>query len=220
MTTTTEKVTPLRLEDWGTLDYTEAFSRQDKMVLDLQQQRIIDTLVLVQHPQVVTLGRRGSEADLRCPAESFTASGVALQHINRGGLATAHEPGQLVAYPIVQLKRKDLRWFANTFLQVVVSVLADFGVEGYLKEGEPGVWVHNRKICSFGIAVKKWISSHGIALNVNNNLETFKMIIPCGRAEENVTSLACELGHELNMAEVKERFVQHFLHVFAYQLKD
>ncbi|MDX2480925.1 MAG: lipoyl(octanoyl) transferase LipB [Desulfuromusa sp.] len=211
--------TLIEVDDWGLLDYEAAFARQEQMVADRQQDLIGDTLVLVEHPAVVTLGRRASDADLLQPVANFSSSGVALRNINRGGLATAHEPGQLVVYPILALKRKDLRWYANTFLNVVISVLNDYGLEGKLKPGEPGVWVDGRKICSFGIAIKKWISSHGIALNINNDLQTFNMIIPCGRPQENVTSVARELGSEIDMREIKQNFVQHFIAAFAYQLK-
>lgn len=211
--------TPLVIEDWGLLGYVASFKRQEQRVQERLQGRGVDTLVLVEHPAVVTLGRRGSAADLRYPAADFTAAGISLQHINRGGLATAHEPGQLVAYPIIVLKRRDLRWFADTFLTAVVAVLSDYGLSGELKAGEPGVWVNGRKICSFGIAVKKWISSHGIALNVNNDLQTFDMIVPCGHPQEVVTSVARELGRPPDMTVFKESFVQHFLSTFAYELK-
>ncbi|MCW8858269.1 MAG: lipoyl(octanoyl) transferase LipB, partial [Deltaproteobacteria bacterium] len=135
---------------------------------------------------------------------------------NRGGLATAHEPGQLVAYPVIALKKKDLRWFADQFLLVVIHLLADYGIEGRLKAGEPGVWVDGRKICSFGIALKKWISSHGIALNINNSLDTFDMIVPCGQPQEVVTSLRRELGEAVDQDLIKDRFVTHFCKAFDY----
>ena len=213
------ELTPLCVKDWGLLDYEVAFARQEQLVLDRQKNLGVDTLVLVEHPAIVTMGRRASDADLRHPAETFSSSGIDLRYINRGGLATAHEPGQLVAYPIVTLKRKDLRWYANLFLNVVIATLTDYGLQGTLKEGEPGVWVNDRKICSFGIAIKKWVSSHGIALNVNNDLQTFDLIIPCGRPQENVTSVARELDSEIDMVELKQKFTQHFLAAFAYELK-
>ncbi len=208
----------LVLQDWGLLDYSDALQRQEQLVSNHLAGQGQDTLVLVEHPATVTLGRRGSEADLRLAESYFTARGVTLQNINRGGLATAHEPGQLVAYPILLLKKKDLRWFAQAFLQVVVALLADYGLSGVLKEGEPGVWVEGRKICSFGIALKKWVSSHGIALNVNNDLSTFDMIVPCGRPTEVVTSMQKELGRQVPMAELRQRFVHHFVAAFAYRL--
>lgn len=211
------QLSPLVVEDWGVLEYRLALERQAELVQRHLLGCGIDTLVLVEHPPTVTLGRRGSEADLRFAEPAFETQGVSLQSINRGGLATAHEPGQLVAYPILALKRRDVRWFAQTFLGAVVSLLDDYGLEGQLKEGEPGVWVNGRKICSFGIALKKWICSHGIALNVNNNLKTFDMIIPCGRPQEVVTSMARELGSELSLSAVRQGFVGHFARAFAYR---
>ncbi len=211
--------TSILLEDWGSLAYEEAFSRQEQLVSELQQGLRGDTLVLVEHPPVVTLGRRASNDDLRLPAKDFSSVNVGLQEINRGGLATAHEPGQLVVYPIVELKIKDLRWFANTFLGVVVAVLKEFGLQGDLKEGEPGVWVEGRKICSFGIAVKKWVTSHGVAINVNNDLSTFNLIVPCGRPQEKVTSVSRELNLSVNMTDFKQKLVEHFLVAFACKLQ-
>ena len=216
----TSDFSSLKIVDWGLLDYRQSFNRQAELV----QQRLAghgkDTLVLVEHPPTVTLGRRGSDADLRLAESAFSSRGVCLQNINRGGLATAHEPGQLIAYPILELKRKDVRWFAQTFLGAVVDLLAEYGLSGQLKEGEPGVWVNGRKICSFGIALKKWVSSHGIALNVNNDLATFDMIIPCGRPEEIVTSMSRERGAEQPMSEVRQRFVRHFCRAFGYRPVD
>ncbi|MCD6580299.1 MAG: lipoyl(octanoyl) transferase LipB [Desulfuromusa sp.] len=211
-----QKKTPINIEDWGLTDYWLAFERQAEMVQARVAGQGSDTLVFVEHPITVTLGRRATQADLHFPEKIYAERGITLQKINRGGLATAHEPGQLVVYPIIKLKKKDLRWFANQFLNVVISLLADYGVQGDLKEGEPGVWVDGRKICSFGIALKKWVSSHGIALNINNSLETFAMIVPCGRPSEMVTSLSKELGHSVDMVEAKTRFIEHFCSAFAY----
>jgi len=218
MTLIEKNITALIIDDWGLTDYWVAFDRQKEMVAARLAGCGDDTLVFVEHPTTVTLGRRATGDDLLFPEKIFSERGVSLQKINRGGLATAHEPGQLVVYPIVQLKKKDLRWFANRFLNIVISVLADYGVEGYLKEGEPGVWVDGRKICSFGIALQKWISSHGIALNINNTLKTFEMIVPCGRPDEVVTSLSRELNQSVDMAEVKKHFSRHFCKAFSYEI--
>jgi len=208
--------TPLRIADWGLLDYQQAFARQAQLV----QQRLggegRDTLVLVEHPPTVTMGRRASQGDLHYPEEFYAKQGVSLQKINRGGLATAHEPGQLVAYPLILLKKRDLRWYADQLLQAVIDLLADYGLKAELKPDEPGVWVEGRKICSFGIALKRWIASHGIALNLNNSLTTFELIVPCGRPSETVTSVAREVGRSVSMSEAKERFVKHFCTAFDY----
>jgi lipoate-protein ligase B len=186
------------------------------MVQEILAEVRCDTLVFVEHPETVTLGRRATAADLHLSEAVFATRGVVLQKINRGGLATAHEPGQFVVYPIIRLKKKDLRWFADQFLRVVISLLADYGIEGHLKDGEPGVWVDNRKICSFGIALKRWVSCHGIALNMNNTLETFDTIVPCGHPDEQVTSLARELGCPVDKTEAKFLFTQHFCRTFDY----
>jgi lipoate-protein ligase B len=219
MSSINQNTTSLDIEDWGLIDYSSAFERQTEMVQARLAGRGSDALIFVEHPTTVTLGRRATQADLHFPENVFAERGIALQEINRGGLATAHEPGQLVVYPIVELKQKDLRWYANQLLTVVVNVLADYAVDGYLKDGEPGVWVDGRKICSFGIALKKWISSHGIALNLNNSLETFAMIVPCGRPDEMVTSLGHELKRSIDIAEAKMRFVEHFCVAFDYHKK-
>lgn len=211
--------TALNIEDWGLTDYWRAFDRQIEMVQAHLAGRGCDTLIFVEHPTTVTLGRRATQADLNFPENVFAERGIRLQKINRGGLATAHEPGQLVVYPIVQLKKKDLRWFAHLLLTVVIDLLADYNIDGYLKDGEPGVWVGGRKICSFGIALKKWISSHGIALNLNNSLDTFAMIVPCGRPDEVVTSLSRELNRTVDITEAKIRFIHHFCAAFEYYKK-
>jgi len=216
MTTIYHKKTSLVVADWGLVDYQSAFERQSALVQARLAGEGCDTLILVEHPATVTLGRRATAADLHFSEGAYAERGIALHTINRGGLATAHEPGQLVVYPLVVLKQKDLRWFAHSFLQAVVALLEDYGVEGYLKDGEPGVWVHGCKICSFGIAVKKWISSHGIALNVNNDLDVFSTIVACGRPAEVVTSLKRELGTPVDLAVVKKRFVKYFCAGFDY----
>lgn len=210
--------TSLVLSDWGVLDYKLAFDRQERLVSQYLHGDCQDTLILVEHPPTVTLGRRATAEDLHFADTFFAEKGVALQKINRGGLATAHEPGQLVVYPIVRLKQKDVRWYADSFLQVVIRVLADLDLEGELKTGEPGVWVNGRKICSFGIALKKWVSMHGVAVNINNSLETFNLIVPCGRPEEVVTSVRHELGHQVDLRFVKESFVRHFCSMFDYEI--
>ena len=206
----------LEIHKWGLVDYDEALSRQQKLQGLRIDGAIADRLILVEHPPVVTLGLRGGEEDLRCSEAQIGQHGIALHHINRGGFATAHEPGQLVAYPIILLKKKDLRWYSETFLQSLAATLADFDLEAEFKENEPGLWVNGSKIASFGIAVKKWVSSHGIALNVNNDLQTFNMIVPCGKPTESVTTMARELGRKIEMSDVLARFTGHFCRLFGY----
>lgn len=209
----------LKVVDWGLLSYTEAYERQQEMVVALQEQRADDTLFLVEHPAVVTLGKRGNEGDLRFQKDFLTSRGVELFSIDRGGQATAHEPGQLVAYPLIRLPRKNLHWYAQTFLECVAEVLKSYGLDPQFKTGEPGLWVNGSKITSFGIAVKKWVTSHGIALNVNNDLAAFGMIVPCGKSTETVTSISKELGAPVDMDEVKGRLISSFCKAFDYQFE-
>ena len=126
----------------------------------------------------------------------------------------------MVAYPIVRLQKKDLRWYSQTFLQALAATLADYGLAAELHEGEPGLWVNGSKIASFGIAVKKWVASHGIALNVNNDLSTFAMIIPCGKPTESVTSMRDELGYTVDLTDVSRCFVGHFCGLFGYAVSN
>lgn len=207
----------LDVEDWGLVDYCEAFDRQQRMVEERLSGRGRDTLVLTEHPPTITLGRRGSDNDLRFAEAAYESYGISLQRVNRGGLATAHEPGQLVAYPILLLKTQDLRLYIQKFLQTVVTLLEDYGLDGQVKDRSPGVWVNNRKICSFGIALKRWTTSHGIALNVNNRLQAFATIVPCGVAAEEMTSIRQELGVPVDAQEVKSLFVKHFCTLFDFQ---
>lgn len=206
----------LQIQDWGVLVYDQACARQLDMVQALLSGCGVNTLVLTEHPATVTLGRRGGEADLRCHEKDFTDRGVALQRINRGGLATAHEPGQLVVYPVMELPVRDLRHFTSGVLQTVVDLLALYGVVGELQSGNPGVWVKGRKICSFGIALKRWVTCHGIALNLNNDLSTFDLIVPCGVPHAQVTTLARETGKPVDMQQIKEQMVNLFCQQFGY----
>ncbi len=208
--------TPITISDWGLLDYSEALGRQMELLSLRLDGKVGDQLILLEHPATVTLGRRGGAGDLLLDETLFPERGISLERIKRGGMATAHEPGQLVAYPILALKKKDIRWYADGVLGSVVDLLADYGVQGVLKPGEPGVWVAGKKICSFGIALKKWISCHGAAVNLNNDLATFSTIIPCGHPGEVVTSLSAVLGHRVDMSKAKRQFVDHFCRRFSY----
>jgi lipoate-protein ligase B len=214
---TVENAPLLQVQDWGVVIYDEACLRQNEMVQTLLSGTGTNTLVLTEHPPTVTLGRRAGPSDLRCGEGEFTHHGVTLHRINRGGLATAHEPGQLVVYPVMALPVKDLRHFTSGFLKVVVDLLAHYDVVGELQPGNPGVWVAGRKICSFGIALKRWVSSHGIALNLNNDLSTFELIVPCGVPNEQVTSLARETGQPVDLQQIKEQMVTLFCRQFGYK---
>jgi lipoic acid synthetase len=209
----------LEILDWGHLGYNEAFQRQ----LDLVEERINgsapDRLVLVEHPPVVTLGRSGSHEDLCIPEAALHQRGVQFHVTDRGGQTTYHGPGQLVAYPIIKLAEKDLHRYLQSLLEVVAAVIRSCGFKPAFKQGRPGVWVGSEKVASVGIAVKKWVTYHGVALNVNNSLDGFKWIVPCGNRTERITSLNALQGKSLDINELKKIFVEEFQRIFRYATK-
>ncbi|MCP4750550.1 MAG: lipoyl synthase [Proteobacteria bacterium] len=202
--------------DWGRIDYKDAWIGQQATVRARINDTVSDRLILAEHPPVITLGRSGTSEDLRLSREALERNKVAVYEVERGGMATFHCPGQLTAYPIVRLKNNDLHLYLQTLLNAVASVLEDFGLNPLFKEGQPGIWVNSAKIASIGIAVKKWVTFHGVALNVNADLQGFGWITPCGQSDETVTSMNQELGQPLDMTETKERFVDAFCREFGY----
>jgi lipoyl synthase len=212
-----EEAPSLEVIDWGCLDYGEALRRQRLLVPDRIADRVPDQLILVEHPAVVTVGRSGSGADLRVPREAIRKAGIEVFEVDRGGQATYHGPGQLVVYPILKLRVKDLHRHLRLLLEVMVSVLRGYGLEPEMKAGRPGVWVKGAKIASVGIAVRRWVTSHGLALNVSTDFSGFNFIIPCGQPEERITSLQESLGRPVNVEEVKVKFVAEFVRTLGYR---
>ena len=209
----------LEVLDWGRLNYGEAFERQKAWVQERIAGSVHDRLVLVEHPPVVTIGRSGGPEDLRVPETALRQKGVDLYRVDRGGMATFHGPGQLVAYPILKLERRDLHLYLEMLQNTIASVLRTYGLTPTLKEGRPGVWTGFAKVASIGIAVRKWVTYHGVALNVNTDPDWFTWIVPCGHSHEKVTSMERELGRPLDLAEVKKRFVAEFCKAFGYGTK-
>jgi lipoic acid synthetase len=209
----------LEIMDWGRLRYNDAFQRQLALVEERTNGSAPDCLVLVEHPPVVTLGRSGSQQDLCISEAALHQRGVEFYAVDRGGQATFHGPGQLVAYPIIKLAAKDLHRYLQTLLEVVAAVVRTYGLKPMVKNGRPGVWVDSEKIASVGIAVKKWVTYHGVALNVKNNLDGFNWIVPCGHRGERITSLQALLEQSVDLTEVKKIFIQEFQRSFGYAVK-
>ena len=209
----------LQAIDWGRLGYGEAFQRQKEMVARRIADDAPDRLIMVEHPPTVTLGRGGGLSDLCVRPEILQRKNVELHHVDRGGKATFHGPGQLVAYPIVKLAEKDLHRFLDRLLDAVADVLRDYGMVPERQPGNPGLWVGGAKIASVGIAVQKWVTYHGIALNVSTDPEWFRLITPCGNADEIITSMKNELGRDVDVDVdvVKQRFVGSFCQRFGFQ---
>jgi lipoyl(octanoyl) transferase len=203
----------------GLIPYAEALALQRELVEERQAGRIGDVLLLVEHPHVLTLGVRGDggRSNILAPAEALAERSVDVHETGRGGDITYHGPGQLVGYPIIDLKpdRCDVHRYVRDLEEVLIRVAADYDIEAGRVPGLTGVWVGGSKLAAIGVRIARWITSHGFALNVTTDLEYFKMIVPCGIADRGVTSLAALLGRPVAMAEVEERVVRRFADVFA-----
>ena len=198
--------------DWDRTDYTAAWRQQDDLVARRNAGLIGDTLVFTEHAPVFTLGvRRGAGENLLWDAAELQRRGIGVVQTNRGGDITYHGPGQIVGYPIVSLMpRKDLHAYLRFIEQVLINTVGTFGLAADRRAGKTGIWLGPRKIAAIGVAVKKWTTYHGFALNVNVDLTPFSGIVPCGITDGTVTSLQAELGHELDMAEVKRVLAREF----------
>jgi len=208
-----------RVLDLGLLPYGEALARQEALVADRLAGRAPDTLILVEHPPVVTLGRAKAPTNLLVPPEALAARGIEFFRISRGGDATYHAPGQLVGYPIFDLTEhgRDVLRFCRGVERGLILTLADFGIEGRAVPGKAGVWVGPRKIASLGVSLRRWITFHGFALNVATDLTGFQVIRPCGEEAGVMTSLSALLGRAVPMAEVRRRVVLHLAEAFGFE---
>ena len=203
----------LLYKDLGRMDYLGALVLQERVVELKQRGSLADVLLFVEHPHVYTLGRGGQEANV------LAAQGVPVIRTGRGGDVTYHGPGQMVAYPIIDLRsklRKEVHRYLRNLETSAIRALNDFGLDGIRRHPYTGIWIDNRKIAAIGIAVRRGITFHGLALNVNTDLSYFSRIIPCGLSWADVTSMARELGGEQSQSEVGERFLHHFAECFGY----
>lgn len=203
----------------GRLPYDQGLALQENLIQERIDERIPDTLVLLEHPPVITLGRNGAETDIVAAPATLEENGVAVHRIGRGGEATYHGPGQLVGYPIVHLyqRARDIRRFVFNLEEVFVRLLArEYGIEAGRDAEHRGVWVGTEKVTAIGIAIRNRVTMHGFAFNVNTNLSHFSWIIPCGIRDRGQTSLAKLLGHELDSGVVEELVERYFREVFGY----
>ena len=203
----------LLYENLGSMDYLAALALQEKLVELKQRELPADILLFVEHPHVYTLGRGGNELNV------LSAQEVPVHRTSRGGDVTYHGPGQLVVYPIVDLRsklRKDVHRYVWNLEQSAILTLADFGIATTRRPPYTGIWIDNRKIAAIGVAVRRSITFHGLALNVNTALSYFNRIIPCGLAWADVTSMEKEIDVEQSLGDVREGFLHHFAEIFGY----
>ena len=212
----------LTIERLGTVAYGPTWELQDELAAQRRERRIGDRLLLLEHFPVYTIGRGGNEANLLASPERLREIGAELVRVDRGGDITFHGPGQLVAYPIAELRDPlDLRRYVRILEASVIATAALFGVEAGRLDGLAGVWVHGqRKLAAIGVRVKRGVTTHGLALNVNTELRWFAEMIPCGIPDKEVTSLAAETGRAIAMEEVEDTLASEMARHFGLRLAD
>ena len=212
----------MQLIDLGTRGYKEVWDLQKEIHEKRVSNKTSNTLLLVEHYPVITMGKSGSDGNVLFPVDFLKEKGVEYYQIERGGDATYHGPGQLVGYPIFNVKDglAGIKPFINGIEKAIIRTLEDFQINGYKKEKMIGVWTDRGKICSIGVAVRRWVSFHGFALNVNTDLTYFDLIVPCGLRNVEMTSMQQIQGREISMDEVKSSIVRSFSKVFRQDITE
>jgi len=217
-------VRDLEVRTLGLVPYREGLELQRTLVERRRAGEIGDVLLLLEHPHIITFGSRSetSRANVLATPERLEALGVEVCETGRGGDVTYHGPGQLVGYPILNLKpdRADVYQYVRNLEEVMIRACAAFGVQAGRIEGLTGTWVGNSKIGAIGVRISRWISSHGFAFNVTTDLDYFNLIVPCGIRNQGVTSLARELGREVPVADVQDAIVEAFKDVIQRVVPD
>jgi len=211
-------VRPIEIRRSGLVPYQDALALQRSLVEERRAERIPDTLLLLQHPPVITLGVKGDGGRSNVVADSrrLLQLGIEISETGRGGDVTYHGPGQIVGYPILDLRpdRCDVHRYVRDLEAVMIGVSDEYGVKAGPIEGLTGTWLGDQKIGAIGIRISRWITSHGFAFNVSTNLEHFDLIVPCGIKDRGVTSLETATGRTMPMGEVEDAVIRHFCVVF------
>ena len=201
----------------GFKDYAETYDIQKNFVKDRQQNRIPDTLILVEHPPVFTIGKRGSRENILVSEEKLLKEKIKIYETDRGGDITYHGPGQIVGYPIIDLKSydRDIHLYLRNIEEVIIKLLETLGIKARRIKGMTGVWVGGKKIASIGIGVSKWVAYHGFCININPNMAHFSMINPCG-LNKPVTSVEKQLqGKMPGREKIEEHLICLFTDIFV-----
>ena len=214
----------LEIRRLGVVPYDEALVMQRGLLEERRAGHVPDLLLLLQHPAVITLGVKGDggRANIVATDERLAELGIAVHETGRGGDVTYHGPGQIVGYPILDLKpdRCDVHRYVRDLEEVMIRVCADYGVTAGRIQGLTGTWVGAEKIGAIGVRLSRWITMHGFAFNVSTDLDHFKLIVPCGISDRGVTSLERATGRRLSIAEVEDAVVRRFRDIFERRLSD
>ncbi|MDD9936006.1 MAG: lipoyl(octanoyl) transferase LipB [Myxococcales bacterium] len=207
---------PLTVHRLGRVAYAPTLALQERLLEARAAGAMGDVLLVLEHEPVITLGRAAKQENVLLSRQHLQAQGVELFETGRGGDVTYHGPGQLVAYPILDLKpdRRDVRKYVAGLEQVMIDVAARYGLEAGRVDGLNGAWIEERKLGAVGVRISRWITMHGLALNVSTNLDAFDLIVPCGIRDKQVTSLEQELGREVGLPEVEDALVECFASVY------
>jgi lipoyl(octanoyl) transferase len=208
---------PLVVRRVGRLSYAEGLELQAQLVADRQADRIVDVLLLLEHDPVFTLGRNAREQNLLVRESLLRARGFDVFETGRGGDVTYHGPGQVVGYPIISLApdRQDVHRYVRDLEEVLIRTCRDFGVEADRVAGLTGCWVGRDKIGAIGVRISRWVTSHGFAFNVANDLAPYSLIVPCGIPDRGVTTLERLLGRPFDVSQAHEALARHFAEVFG-----
>lgn len=226
-------------QDLGEIDFKQAWDLQESLLAETVRQKLENRtlesaqhfpprhyLLFCEHPHVFTLGKSGAEAHLLADEQKLEEIGATYYKINRGGDITYHGPGQLVGYPIFDLDHffNDIHKYLRLLEESIILTLAEYGIEAGRVPGLTGVWLDGddpikaRKICAFGVRCSRWVTMHGFAFNINNDLSYFNKIVPCGITDKGVTSLSKELGREVDINEVKSKVLFHMQILFEFEV--
>jgi lipoyl(octanoyl) transferase len=202
----------------GVVPYQDAWELQKNIMLQRKAEKTDDVLILLEHPHTYTLGKVAKREHLLFSEDELQQKNISTFEIDRGGDITYHGPGQVVGYPIINLKNwyADSHKYLRTLEEVIIKVLEEFGIEAGRNPKYTGVWVDDRKIAAIGIKISSWITMHGFAFNVNTDLSLFNGIIPCGIKEKDVTSLQELTGQPQDIQIIKQKILRHFMEIFDY----
>jgi lipoate-protein ligase B len=205
----------------GLIEYRKAYRLQKQLLHKRSEGQIPDVLLLLEHPPTITIGKSGGLENVLASPAQLTEKGIPVLFIDRGGDVTYHGPGQLVGYPIIDLRDRgrDIHRYVRELEEIIIKTLGDFSIKATIDENHAGVWIQDEEIAAIGISVKKWISMHGFALNVNTDLEPFSFINPCGFSNKRAASMSNILSHDVSVTAVIERLLAHFSKVFDAQIE-
>lgn len=204
--------------DLGLIDYAKAWNLQKEVFDKRVSGNTDDTFFMLEHPNTYTLGKTADKNNLISNKAYLEKEGISVYEIDRGGDITYHGPGQIVGYPIIDLKnwKQDTHLYLRNIEETIIKVCNYYGLNAGRKEKYTGVWIGERKICAIGVKISRWVTMHGFAFNINTNLNLFNGIIPCGIKDKEVTSLERELGKRFDINEVKDKILEVFINQFNY----